>query len=1080
MTRAGRSRYPDYDRATVHAAFSARAEAMPQAPAVQVLTERGVENTLTYQQLETKSSELADHLRSLGVGPEQTVGVFLRRTPDLLVALLGILKAGGAYVPVDVDGPDHRRTFMFEQARVRLVITERKLRERLSTSRSLILVLDDPRPEDVCRDDLAVRTAGGNNLAYIIFTSGSTGRPKGVMVSHSALLNYVKWSIAAYRLEPDGCVPLHGSVEADMSVTSIWSPLLSGCSVLILEQGTSVSPLERALESGVAFSLLKLTPSHLGALSHGLQTDDSSTGPRCLVVGGEPLRYDLTWLWQTHGGVKEIFNEYGPTETVVGSTVHRVPEQSGYAGNVPIGQPIAGTTLRVLDPDMNEVPDGEAGELFIGGTGVGRGYVGSPGLTAERFVPDPYSNAPGGERLYRTGDLVRLMPDRNLEFLGRVDEQIKIRGYRVEPGEVEAALRAEDSVKEAVVIGQEARGGSRLAAFVVFSAKVPSLTVLKASLRQRLPEHMIPSSIIALEQIPRLPSGKVDRKALPSAEASKPDSTTPTAAPTSSVEEELAAIWMEVLGLDKVGIHDDFFELGGDSILSVHVTGRAREVGLNLHLNDIFLYPTIAELGSKVRRGPVAVTDTVTDGDLEMTPVQLWWFEQQPSEPDHFNQSLVLAPAEHLDVEPIERALDAVVTRSPALRMQFIRDGQAWRQRAADPIPKVIVVDLDLSRLPEARQKAVMEKGADACQADMDIGRGKLVSATLFRLGGNRGNRLLLAIHHLAVDVLSWAVFLEDLTRALKRITGGLNPELPSTTTPPWRWAERLRSQVESGMFDPEHEYWLAQGRKAATPHPLLVPADTRPIRTESTEHSFTPELTRLFREVVDTSPVRAEEILLAALFGALQRESGSEQLLVDIERHGRLPLAEDIDISSTVGWFTAIHPLLIEAPRTGAPRDILASVRAAFGDVPKGGVGYLALRQLGSQNVRRSFRQVREAECAFNYLGVMESANRGEGLFELAEAPRGLERGPGNQVRYVLTVDVVVVADQLRTRWSYRQLKKSLVKRLIEYFESALRETIVSGMSGDQHLYRATDFELADLDQETLDRILSRIDKGH
>jgi amino acid adenylation domain-containing protein len=584
--------------ATLHELFTAQARKTPDAVAV---TAGG--RSLRYAELDERSDRLAGHLRACGVGPETPVGLFLGRSPEMVVGMLGALKAGGAYLPLDPVYPQERIAFILAETAAPVVLTEERLQHAIPPGPRVIR-LDagiDPSPTE------AAAGAPAEGLAYILYTSGSTGRPKGVMVPHRGVVNYLSWCVKAYRVADGAGAPVHSPLGFDLTVTSLWGPLLSGRTADLLSDEEGVDALAAALSGDSGYSLVKLTPAHLDALAGATP----ASGTRALVIGGEALRGESLATWRERHPELRLINEYGPTETVVGCCFYEVPAGTPDRGNVPIGRPVANTQVYLLNRLGWPVHDGAGGELYVGGDGVARGYLGRPAATAERFVPDAFSGRPGA-RLYRTGDLARFLPDGNLEFLGRNDHQVKIRGYRIELGEVEAALAGHSAVDGAVVVVREdVPGDRRLVAYV--TGRTPNVDEMRTHLLRTLPEHMVPSAFVSLEALPLTANGKVDRRSLPLPSALRPDLAKAYIAPRTPLERSFAEIWQEVLGVDQVGVHDDFFSLGGDSMRSVRVVAFAKERGIELTLQDLFRHRTVAELAGAVGSAGGAMDSLLTE-----------------------------------------------------------------------------------------------------------------------------------------------------------------------------------------------------------------------------------------------------------------------------------------------------------------------------------------------------------------------------------------------------------------------------------------------------------------------------------
>jgi amino acid adenylation domain-containing protein len=590
--------YPEASCA--HELFERQADETPDAPAVSFRDER-----VTYGELNRRANQLARRLRELGVGPDVLVGVLVGRSPDMTVALLGVLKAGGAYLPLDSSQPRERLSLVLSDAGVRVLVTHESFRDSLAGHDARLVCLDSERA--------ALERLGGQNLdpvatpanlAYVIYTSGSTGTPKGAMIPHRGLVNYLSWCVGAYAVAEGRGAPVHSPVGFDLTVTSLFAPLLAGRETRLLPEEDGVEVLGRALREGRDYSLVKITPAHLEVLKHLLHAESAAGRTNSLIIGGEALLGEHISFWQQHAPATRLINEYGPTETVVGCCVYEVPRGATFAGSVPIGRPIANTRLYVLDRHMRPVPAMVSGELYVGGDGLARGYLKRPAATAEKFVPDPFSKERGA-RLYRTGDLCRFLAGGEIDYLGRIDHQVKIRGFRIELGEIESALNRHPSVREAVVaVREDVPGDKRLVAYVVAEAgRLPTLGELRRDLKDGLPGYMMPSALVVLEELPLTQNGKVDQRRLPAPAGAGTTERDTFIAPRSLTELALVEIWEDVLNYRPVGIADDFFDLGGHSVLALSVMAQIQKLfGLDLPLSTFFEGGTIEHLATLIRQ----------------------------------------------------------------------------------------------------------------------------------------------------------------------------------------------------------------------------------------------------------------------------------------------------------------------------------------------------------------------------------------------------------------------------------------------------------------------------------------------
>ena len=593
-----RSRYPR--EACFHELFEKQVELTPRRGAVE---HDG--STLTYKELDERATRWARVLRSLGVGPDVLVGVCLEPSLDLLTALLSVLKAGGAYVPLDPAYPANRLTFMVEDAALSIVITSEDLRGAFPSGAVRLLCGEDlngaiPPTSGVAEEPTA------ESLAYVLYTSGSTGRPKGAMITHRGLVNYLTWAVEAYEVDRGSGAPVHSSISFDLTITGLFAPLLTGGCVTLLSSQRPIDGLSALLKRKRQFSLVKITPAHLDLLRSQLSPADLSGSTHVFVIGGEALTGESLRFWQEQAPDITLVNEYGPTETVVGCCVYFVPRGERINHSVPIGRPIANTQLYVLDADLAPAPIGVAGELFIGGDGVARGYLNRPDLTAEKFIPNPFKgdDPDASPTLYRTGDLVRYRSDGNLEFLGRMDHQVKVQGYRIETGEIEAILATHPHIEAAVVVAKENPPGERylVAYYVPTNGGPPGEGDLREFLKKQVPDYMVPTVFSPIESLPLTHNGKVDRGALP-----EPHGRPEHASISISREDitgQLIGLWEKVLERSPVTLDDHFFEMGGNSLLAVRLVVEINRL-FKTDLRSVVLYenPTIRQLAAVVESG---------------------------------------------------------------------------------------------------------------------------------------------------------------------------------------------------------------------------------------------------------------------------------------------------------------------------------------------------------------------------------------------------------------------------------------------------------------------------------------------
>ncbi|MGK3966667.1 amino acid adenylation domain-containing protein [Sorangium sp. So ce118] len=1056
----------------VHELFEAQAERTPEAVAVVFGAQ-----SLTYRELNRRANQLAHHLRSLGVGPEVLVGLCVERSLDMVVGLLGVLKAGGAYVPLDPSYPEERLRFIIEDTGAPVLLTQQHLAARLERQGVRSLCLDTPR-ELIEREnsDNPGRKGTPENLAYVIYTSGSTGKPKGVMIPHRGLVNYLSFCVEAYRVPEGHGALVHSSIGFDLTITGLYAPLLVGGRVILAGE-VEGEGLANVLCEQEGLSLVKLTPAHLTALNHLVRAEEAAQRTRAFVIGGEALSWSTLRFWQQNAPETRLFNEYGPTETVVGCCVHEAGRGEGDAASVPIGRPIANTQVYVLDKWLQPVPVGVSGELYIGGAGVARGYLDRPALTAERFLPDPFSRE-AGARLYRTGDLARWNEQGALEYLGRLDHQVKIRGYRIELGEIESVLAQHPSVQGAVVLAREdTPGAKRLVAYLAArDATRPDIAELRELLQRALPEYMVPAGFMWLDALPLSPNGKIDRKALPAPDMARPEQSRTYTPPRTHAEELLAGVWSHVLRIDRVGIHDSFFTLGGDSILAVQMVSRARRAGLGLSIQQVFEHQTIASLAAQATTVVAAQAEQgLVTGPVALTPIQRWFFEQQRPEPDHFNQAVLLELREPLDPGRLEQAVQALVRHHDALRMRFVAEGGSVRQVSGALDAAVTVSVVDLSAVPAPGKAHALEAAAAQAQASLSLAQGPLMRAVLIHLGTGQPGRLLLVIHHLVVDGVSWRILLEDLQTSYAQARAGEPIRLPSKTTSFKAWAERLTAYAQSEAVQSENSFWLAPSSPARLPRDVEE-GDNTVASARTVEVALGVEETRaLLQDAPAVYRTQINDVLLTALLEAFGEWTGARALRLDLEGHGREDIGGGLDLSRTIGWFTALFPVELRAP-AGGPGEVLKAVKEQLRSIPGRGVGFGALRYLTEDpSVSAKYQALPRAEVLFNYLGQLDQSFAESPLFERATEPTGPACSPRGVRTHAIEINAFVAEGRLQIAWTYSESlhRRSTIDRLAQAFLMSLRTLMEHCRAAEAGGRTPSDFPLVQLTQDAVDRLV-------
>ncbi|QRO01039.1 amino acid adenylation domain-containing protein [Archangium violaceum] len=1033
------------------------------------------EEKRTYGELEERANQIAHYLRGLGVGADERVGLCVERSAELVEWVLGIVKAGGAYVPLDPAYPRERLAGMLEDARPRVVVTEREQEGRLPLEGRVVVVREEVEQEVRRQPKTAPRSgAGPRTVAYVDFTSGSTGRPKGVLTEHRGVLRTVKGAKYAH-LGPEETLLLIAPISFDASTLEVWGALLNGARLVVYPRGPvgDVEELERVVK-GKGVTVLHLTA---GLFTQVVDTKvEGLRGVRQVLTGGDVV---------SAPHVRRVLEElkvpvtacYGPTENTLFTSCHRMERVEQVGEVVAIGRPIGNTRVYVLDEGLQPVPVGVVGELYTAGEGLARGYLEEAGLTAEKFMPDPYGGE--GERMYRTGDMARWRKDGVLEFVGRGDTQVKVRGFRVELGEVEGALRGMEGVREAVVVARKEEGGhKRLVAYVVGQPgrKVEAGEV-RAYVKGRLPEYMVPAAVVVMEELPLTPNGKVDRKALPEPERVRGEARE-YVAPRTPEEEKLAGIWGTVLGVEKVGVHDNFFELGGDSILSLQVVARATQAGLKLSPKLLFQHQTVAELArvavvSKGARGEQGVVE----GPVPLTPIQREFFEKGLKKPEHFNQAVLLEVREALDVALLEKALQHVVEHHDALRMRFERTDSGWKQLNTGRVDAVRVRRVDLSSVPELEQAAALETAVAEVQRSLNLSEGLLLRVALLELGQDKPGRLLLVGHHLVVDTVSWRVLLEDLQTAYQQLKSGAPVALPEKTTSFKRWAERLEAYARSEELDRERAYWEGALSREVRALPVDKAGGANTVESaREVKVSLGEEETRaLLQEVPGAWRANVQEVLLAGLVKGLGEWTGQGRVRVEVEGHGREELfGDEVDITRTVGWFTAVYPVEVETPVGAGAGDALRAVKETLRRVPGKGLGYGLLRHLREDG--GGLGRGHHAEVVFNYLGQLDGAAAQSTVLVPARESSGPMQDGAEERGHVLEVNGYVLGGRLEVSFGYSAnlYDRARIESLAGKYVEALRALVEGRKTEEARRPTPVDFPLVKLGREELARVLA------
>ncbi|MFH8472605.1 amino acid adenylation domain-containing protein [Streptomyces sp. NPDC018000] len=1118
--------------ATLPQRFEEQVHATPEAMAV-----ADAERSLDYRGLDEAANRLARLLLARGVRPGDLVAVALPRSTDLVVALLAVLKTGAGYVPIDLGYPEERISFMLDDAAPSVVLCADITHPALTGRPSVVPVADPAVRNELAllpghRVDDSERGAPVRlaDIAYVIYTSGSTGRPKGVAVEHRTVDGYLDFARAAYPGLAEQAL-VHSPPSFDLTVTGVFGPLLSGGLVRIVDLDDFDAPVGHGPLGG-APAFVKATPSHLPVLA---ASQEWYSPTRDLVLGGEQLTGEALAEWREgHPGVT-VVNEYGPTEATVGCMEYRLePGDPLPQGAVPIGRPVAGARTYVLDALLRPVPPGIPGELYIGGAVLARGYVNRPGLSASRFVADPFG-APG-TRMYRTGDIAWWRPDGVMVYGGRTDDQVKVRGFRIELGEVETVVASDPAVAQvSVVVRQDRLGAPRLVAYVVAAAgRDAELATLDERIGARLPAYMVPAAFAELPALPLTPNGKVDRAALPDPDADEaprqrtqapgaqrspepderagaaspePDEPADSPRPAADIEAILTGLFAQVLALADAEPGDDFFTLGGDSITAIQLVARARKAGVRLTPKHLFTHRTATALAAfLLQQGEQKTAGGSRTGGEASSPTAatpiMHWLRENGGTVDAFHQSTLLRVPPGLGTEKLALAVRAVAERHQALSGHLRPDGSL----ALEPVNpaglrgRVRRVDV-FGLTPDGLRARIAECAREDAGA-LAPRDGAMLRVTWFDAGEGRQGRLLVTVHHLAVDAVSWHILLTDLYTAWERAVAGTVPRLEPVPVPLREWSRALHTAAKTPAVLDELPFWhrtLAASGAALTDARL---SPSRDVYAAAGELNLTLP-TDLTASLLTTIPAafgsRTDEVLLTGLalaVAAWRRDQGrgdSTAVLVDVEGHGREDISEDIDLSETVGWLTSLYPVRIDAgfgdwAPDGDPADArlgeaLSRITAQLATVPRRGIGFGLLRHL-NRDTSVGLSACPAPQIGFNYLGRQDGS--GQEDWDVAPESDALPVGadPRMPMSHVVEVNAAVedtpAGPQLVAHWLWarRLLPEADVNALTRLWVEALRALVAYGTAAPKSGLRpasAHPVGAGEVDEEELARLSTR-----
>ncbi len=1050
---------------TIHQLFEEQVSKRPNNVAIVCENEQ-----LTYHELNVKANQLARIFIEKGIGKDTLVGIMMEKSIDLFIGILAVLKAGGAYVPIDIEYPKERIQYILDDSQARMLLTQKHL------VRLIHNIQFNGQVEIFEEDTIKIREgtnlhvpSKSTDLAYVIYTSGTTGNPKGTMLEHKGISNLKVFFENSLNVTEKDRIGQFASISFDASVWEMFMALLTGASLYIILKDTinDFVKFEQYINQK-EITVITLPPTYVVHLD-----PERILSIQTLITAGSATSPSLVNKWKEK---VTYINAYGPTETTICATTW-VATKETIGHSVPIGAPIQNTQIYIVDENLQLKSVGEAGELCIGGEGLARGYWKRPELTSQKFVDNPFVP---GEKLYKTGDQARWLPDGNIEYLGRIDNQVKIRGHRVELEEVESILLKHMYISEtAVSVHKDHQEQPYLCAYFVSEKHIP-LEQLRQFSSEELPTYMIPSYFIQLDKMPLTSNGKIDRKQLP-----EPDLTfgmrVDYEAPRNEIEETLVTIWQDVLGIEKIGIKDNFYALGGDSIKAIQVAARLHSYQLKLETKDLLKYPTIDQLVHYIKDSKRRSEQGIVEGEIGLTPIQHWFFEQQFTNMHHWNQSYMLYRPNGFDKEILLRVFNKIVEHHDALRMIYKHhNGKIVQINRGLEGTLFDFYTFDLTA-NDNEQQVICEESA-RLQNSINLEVGPLVKIALFHT--QNGDHLFMAIHHLVVDGISWRILFEDLATAYEQAMHQQTIALPEKTDSFKDWSIELEKYANSELFLEEAEYWhhLNYYTENVQIKKDYVTMNNKQKNIRYVGMELTIEETeKLLKNVNKAYRTEINDILLTALGFALKEWADIDKIVINLEGHGREEILEQMNIARTVGWFTSQYPVVLDMQKSDDLSYQIKLMKENLRRIPNKGIGYEIFKYLTTEYLRPVLPFTLKPEINFNYLGQFDTDVKTE-LFTRSPYSMGNSLGPDGKNNlspegesyFVLNINGFIEEGKLHITFSYneQQYKEDTIQQLSRSYKQHLLAIIEHCVQKEDTELTPSDFSFKELELEEMDDI--------
>lgn len=1052
--------YKNYEKACIHSLFEKQAAKTPNLIAAKYEGE-----TLTYKELNEKSNQLARYLKKNGVRIGDFVAISVDRSLEMIIGLLSILKAGAVYVPIDPNLPETKINYILDDIKASIILINKNWNyNNLEVDAHRIDTIDYSN-EPISNLDLLINI---EDLMYVIYTSGSTGDPKGVMVQHGAVANRLIWMGEYYGIDSKDIILQKTPFSFDVSVWELFLPLIIGAKVVFSKpEGHKDSQYLINTIKTEAVTTVHFVPSMLNAFLENEEVGTCITLKRVFCSGEELTKNQERKFHQMLNS--ELHNLYGPTEAAIDVT-HWTCHSNDNFNYVPIGNPISNMQTLILNSELIPEPKGVTGELYLAGVGLAKGYLNKQELTANSFIDNPFSVI-SSKKLYKTGDLARLTLDNHIEYIGRNDKQVKIRGNRIELTEIVMALRNIPDIQDAVVMTKESNSGKKLVAHILKNKKAHlNSEYIRSQLSQSLAYYMIPSIFNILDEWPKTHNGKLDRKKLMNFSPVIIEQRKEEYSETLSKNEVLCNIWSDVLDIPKVNIYDDFFELGGDSILALLIVAKAKKEGIHLELNDLLEKRTIENIDTSKKTIHFKVSQNQITGEIGKTPIQNWFFNKNLKKPEHWNMSLILDTPANINIAAVEKSLQKIIHHHDVLRTRFYKRKNEYVPKIEENIDLLFEVK-DYARLTINEQNEEIQKDLIEVQSSLNL-EGNLLKALFIKLSPAQSNKLILVFHHLIMDGVSWRIFIEDLTQVYNQLMNDQEVILPEKTTSYKEWAKKQQDFFHAQQLDIDKYYWTEKFVAKEMNVPLASNNESMK-RADVIVKLSSVSTRKLLKDSLRTGQFKINELLLTPLYLALNNWTNEKHLLIDLEGHGRENIDGTVDLSRTIGWFTSIFPVsfTINNLENKSNTDVLTIISDKLNEIPHKGVGFGMLRDFSDENTQSLLKSLAKPKIKFNYLGQFDNGNN-KSIFKINNDFPLNDTSVTENSDYILDIVAKVINGCLEISFEYYEhnLEKNIIENIANNYLNELNK-LLKDLSNKQDIEKIKD---SNLKEEDLNKIYS------